>query len=446
MNTHEPISSLPEQRITELAAGFALGELDPAELQELYHLLRRDDATGHLAARVTWQTLTTAIDLRATMSTRFQDTIRHRVATGRDDAGPESFLGRMAARLGWDRPQLEAVPVPEDTPPAPRRTAWIAISLCVLVGSVLLWVAFGRSQAFARITAVEGVATVEGTGVRPGLALDRRPVIVDAGSRVRLAWPAGHEATIHGPANLVPHANGLSLSSGTGWLRLTDAFALGLPDGRLQTAGAARLAVQITRGHSLIGVSSGELRLGPSGTPHAKRILAGQATTGDGTVFPWVTRARWTSEARDEETDCIRKLACPDGLAAWKLEAGIRFATLEDALIIRGPVPTVGGTDEEPAPPPSAPPTITIRPGRLTLRAPGGAPLRISLSGPPLLARRLVLAAPLGQAAHLRIQGVPQEIPLPFRQPPRELRCVREARLDPLRFHSGPPPQPPADG
>jgi hypothetical protein len=280
--------------------------------------------------------------------------------------------------------------------------------------------------------------------VRPGLVLDRRPVIVDAGSRIALAWTAGHEATICGPANLVPHANGLSLSSGIGWLRTTDTFALGLPDGRVQTPGAARLAVQITRGRSLIGVSSGELRLGPSGTPRAKRITAGQATTAGGAVFPWVTRVQGTTESLDDNAR-IQKLDCPHGLAAWHLEADIRFTTLDDALILRAPFPTGAPADSE-GEPHSPRSTITVRPGRLTLHVPGETARHVSLSGPPLLARRLVLAAPLGQAARLRIQGYPQEIPLSFRQPPQELRYLRKARLDGFRFHSGPPPQPPVDG
>ena len=71
-------------RIAELATGFALGELDEAELRELYGALR-DARTGAASARVAWQALDVVGDLRSGLNERFQDALRHRLASAPDD-------------------------------------------------------------------------------------------------------------------------------------------------------------------------------------------------------------------------------------------------------------------------------------------------------------------------------------------------------------------------
>ena len=82
----------PEQYLLDLATGFALGELNDAELKDLYEHLRNDDAEE--AAKLTWKVLAHTLDMRMKLSPQFLDTIRHRIEHGdgvKDDAFPEVF-------------------------------------------------------------------------------------------------------------------------------------------------------------------------------------------------------------------------------------------------------------------------------------------------------------------------------------------------------------------
>ena len=67
-------------RLHYLATGFALGELEEAELRELYEELRQPGEPGIAAAQIAWRSLHHTLDLRTQMGSRFQDEVRSRIA------------------------------------------------------------------------------------------------------------------------------------------------------------------------------------------------------------------------------------------------------------------------------------------------------------------------------------------------------------------------------
>ena len=102
-----------DQRTMELATGFALGELDDAELEEFYELLREPGDLGVAAGQLAWETLGTMVDLRAQMGSSFQDTIYLKLAEGsKDDA---RFATKVRSKIGKSRPRLQPVAAPDPT-------------------------------------------------------------------------------------------------------------------------------------------------------------------------------------------------------------------------------------------------------------------------------------------------------------------------------------------
>ena len=101
------------------------------------------------------------------------------------------------------RPQLKEVDPPK--PRSPRSILWIPVGLTILAITAVLWVSLAKPEVdperLVDVTELYGRATVEGASVTEGRTLDRRPVIVPAGSRLTLTWPSGHEVVIEGPAN-----------------------------------------------------------------------------------------------------------------------------------------------------------------------------------------------------------------------------------------------------
>ena len=71
--------SKPEDRIHELATGFALGELSKTDMAELLEYLQADGKAGEVAAQAAWDVLGTTVHIRSVIGHQFQDTLMHRL-------------------------------------------------------------------------------------------------------------------------------------------------------------------------------------------------------------------------------------------------------------------------------------------------------------------------------------------------------------------------------
>lgn len=433
-----------EKRLVELATGFALGELETHELQELYERIRSGDTDGNRAARIVWETLGTAVDLRAVLDQQFEHTVRHRLEdtaeTGEDDAGiapagrSRGFLRKLASRIGIVKPTLQPVP---PVPPVPtaaarsrgrRRTVGLALlGACLAIALLVVWLVRDTS---VKVTAVTGSVTLEGRAVTPGTSLPRSPVIAAEGSRLWLRWPDGHTAVIAGPANLVPHRSGLSLSSGTAWFETRGPFTLGLPDGGAQTAAPGEFAAVIRENQSLVGVSSGSLKVN---VRYQQQILEpGTAAVLGGPSFPWKKRLDWRD--RDSGKDpkrTTRTFADPGSPAAWGMTATLRWSSVEDELRITFP-----GTQK------SEEGFVAIRPGSVRISAPGKLERMWPLSAAPLLPRRVELEVPHAGRPVIRIEGLEEPLTLPSRKFPGALEFSKSLKLDEFTARTGPQPRP----
>jgi hypothetical protein len=83
------------------------------------------------------------------------------------------------------------------------------------------------------------------------------PVVLPAGSRLRLRWSNGTVATIHGPASVVPQPAALSLVQGSVTVDTAAFFTIGLPDGKLAAESQARVAAEVDAGASSVALERG---------------------------------------------------------------------------------------------------------------------------------------------------------------------------------------------
>ncbi len=277
----------PDPRLEELAAGWAIGALAPAELEELLARLRRDD--GAAAAATVWRHLTTTADLRAQLSPAMSDSVRLRLGRG---GGVAEAIRR---RIGPARPGL--APVVDGGEPPPRR--WGQVLTLAGFGLIALlawwWWRPAGGAAVARVVALEGTATLSGEALAPGSALDPRSLVVPAGARLELAWPGGGGATLLGPAMAVAQGDGLSLHAGAA--RCRGPLRLGLPDRVVELPAQARAAVAVRDALSSLGCAAGAF------TVDGRQLAPGQASAG-GEPFPWRTITA----------------ALPAGLPVWQAE------------------------------------------------------------------------------------------------------------------------------
>ena len=356
-----------EQRIFELATGFALGELDDAELGELYDALRAPGEAGATAAHAAWDTLHTIVDLRAELGTSFQDALYLRL-TEEFAGGDPAFGDKLRARLGHARPRLSPV---EPPPASPRRHGWLIATLVaalVIAAGALALALAGRGEApVATVTALAGSPTLDGRTLALGSAIDRRQIVVPAGAQLTLGWRDGARATIAGPAAAVAGPRSLSLPSGRSWCTGSDGFALGLPDRAtaLAVPDGTAIAIAIADSRSTLAVARG-------------RLADSQVTLEAGQVVDLTHPARpyaWRREALP-----VAVAATPGAAhARWRMEGTAAWGDSSDTLRLRCAQRDGGEV------------VLELTPGRVLVLVDGTETQRVALGGAPLAERRCEL-------------------------------------------------------
>ena len=407
-----------EQRILELATGFALGELDDAELSELYDALRAPGAAGADAARATWETLSTVVDLRAELGTTFQDALYLRL-TEEFAGGNPAFGEKLRARLGHAHPRLTAV----EPPAAPRRQhpwliAALAAALVIATGAVALALT-GRGDApVATVAALAGSPTLDGRSLTVGMAIDRRQLVVPAGAQLTLTWGDGARATIAGPAAAVAGPRSLSIPSGRLWCTGADGFALGLPDRAtaLAVPGGTAIAIAIADSRSTVAVSTGRL------VDSQFALEAGRAAdlAHPGQPYAWRRDPLPAGAIADPGADHAR----------WRLTGTARWSDTSDVLRLRC---TRRGGGEI---------VIELSPGRALVVVDGTETQRLTLGGAPLAERTLDLRGD-ARGLNMAIGTQRVEIGLGAAIEAVTWQAVGAARLTDAMFSTGPERQPP---
>ncbi|MFW5699083.1 MAG: hypothetical protein ACOCYN_04435 [Planctomycetota bacterium] len=418
------MSSYDTDDLQQLATGFALGELDDADLQRLYDLLRARQDSGREAALVVWQTLATTLDLRTAFGAPFPEAVelalreREPAPTHGADTPPQrGFLERFLGVFGVERPRLDQVDAP---PPHPRR-AWrslhLLVVMAVLLGAaVMLWRSLTAAEPAVVVATAQGRCEAEdGAALQAGQSVDQRQIALGDGARLALRWRTGNQAIIDGPATAAPLSAGLSLPRGNARLALNTAFTLGLPDARLACAPGSRLAVTVADGRSVAGLAAGSAQLIAGGQTH--ELAPGQASDG-ATVFPWI-RAGGADELQDGALPPAWRAA-----TVWELRFTAAAAGPGDAVLLQ--------TDEGV--------WLRITAGLVELRATPDAPppVGLPLPGPPRLAHtyRLVRRGP--GAPQLELDGRRLEPRLLGEHPPLRVVVQGAATLTGLAFISGP--------
>jgi hypothetical protein len=403
-----------DQRLLELSTGFALGELEEAELREFYDLLR-DPERGADAARLAWETLGVVVDLRSELGTGFQDTLAfrlHKEAGGTDS----QFETRMRTRIGASRPRLQPISPPSTT--RRGRRAWLAIAAFAGLTAVVAVIAVsgGTAPPSARVAAMDGTASQDGRLLTLGSTIDRRQVVVPSGSRLTLAWQDGSDAVLVGPASAVVGPASLSLLSGQIWLSAAAAFTLGLPDSAkpLTLQRATRCAVEIRDSRSLVGVATG-------------------AASGDGFAVasgPAVAIGRGAPYAWSEQALPAGTVAAPGAdHATWRMSGTLAFDDTAAAVVIR----CERGQ--------GAPVVITAQPGRVVVSEDGNEVQRMVLAGAPLVARQ-ILASSDGSEFSLLVGGQRLSLPLRFAIAGVSWQATGRAAIEQALFATGPQRQP----
>lgn len=354
-------------RVIDLATGFALGELQEAELKELYDLLREGEGRGTKAAHVCWQTLGMVTDLRSEVGSAFQDTVRLRLTQDRSGR----FTARLLGRLGFRGLGLQPVETPEPSGEL-RRALWIligAITTIVLI-AILIWTLTDGRGGRASVTALRGAATIAGDPLVPGGQVDHRTLVVKPGGQVTLALSGGTSATIAGgdepgsEAVATLRGNGLVLLRGRAWITARAGFSLVLPD-RSSTAltDDTALAAEIIDGRGFVGVRRGELR-----ADRLERTLTENQAAGPAGAHAW----RW-------EWDASGGAVAPGQPAPsdWRFVAEVTWNDPANTALLR----FLGdaGDDVE----------LRLTPGTVAVAVGGKETQRVALSGSPLLAIHL---------------------------------------------------------
>jgi len=412
------VPSDPDPRILELATGFALGDLDDAELSELYDRLRAPGEAGAEAARAAWDTLYTIVDLRAELGTGFQDALYLQL-TEEFAGGDPAFAQKLRARLGHSRPRLTPVEPPA---PPPRRHPWLiaALAAALLIAAAAVAVALaGRGEApVATVAALAGSPTLDGRTLAVGAAIDRRQIVVPAGAQLTLAWPDGARATIAGPAAAVAGPRSLSIPSGQLWCSGGDGFALGLPDRATALAlpRGTTIAITIADSRSTLAVTTGRI------ADSEITLEAGQAVAlaHPGRPYPW------------------RRDALPAGAAAvpgadharWRVTGTATWNDGADHLRVRCGWRSGGEI------------VIELTPGRARIVVDGTETQRLALSGAPLAERILDLR---GDARALSVAIGTQRIEVGLGAAIEQVTWEADgaARLTDATFATGPERQPP---
>ena len=303
-----------DARIAELATGFALNELDDAQLHELHGYLV-DPQLGRGAARTAWKTLHTVTDLRAEQARVWHDTLRSRLAANLESGGPTTVTNRLMARLGLRRGGLPPVTARHATYVPEAHSVWLRVGLAVgglmIVAGAIAGYAWSRQAAVAHIDSVIGRAVIAGRASGPGDALDGQPLSVADEAQVSVRWPDGTLLKLIGPGTLIPQQNSVAVLGGTAWIQVAGTFGIGLPDRRVRASTAARLVVEVAGERSCLSIARGPV------VDAAEQPLSAQTCLIGDHSFAW-SQQTWAA---------LPEVVPLPGAARWQLTA----TTLADA-------------------------------------------------------------------------------------------------------------------
>jgi len=443
-------ASSPENvnaRIAELAAAFALGELNDLDLREFYNYLRADGAAGPAAAAIAWQQLGTVTDLRAALSQTFQDTVRHRLAQA---GSSQRFTSAMRNRLGAGRPTLEPVTWP--VLGVNIRPRWVLIAsvtvATIAVAAVFAFAANGhRESGGCVVSSVQGDAQLSGMALTPGAAIfGGEPVAVQPGGQIALQWPDGTTAVLAGPANAVVQPGGLSLTAGTAWVTAGATFTCGLPDATLRAGAGSRSAVAVDAFRSVVGVVHGSVAVGQGHGDHGVEHPNADRTLGEGTTAAAAggSPLRWRSLSSGTVAPGVAAYVL-DGAVDWRFAATVAWRGADDHVRLG-----VRGADG------SNLIDLTMIPGSVSLALavttlaatpdapaiPAHAPQTIAITGPPLAALPFEFIAISG---HVTVEVAGRELASVDLPPASSLTIDPPGwlGLTAVAAHTGPPPMPP---
>ncbi len=415
-----PTLPAQEARIAELATGFALGELDEAELHELYGALR-DARTGAATARIAWQSLDVVGDLRSGLNERFQDALRHRLASAPDDG----FATRMWRRLGFAARGLDPVAAPAPSPVA-RTVALVTVVLCAMalaIGATLLFL--GRhASAPATVTAVLGETRSGERVLIPGAGLDQRRLAVTPNGQLSLAWPDGASAVLVGPwlpegsgrADALAHHDGLELAEGRAWISAGPGFTVLLPDRTcIVTEPDTELAIEVVDHHSWVGIARGACD-GGAGT-----MVGARQGLGPAGIYAWV----WKWDA------VSGTLAGPGQVpGTWRMNADLGWSAATDSADF-----ALESTGKHTV-------TLACIPGQLVVNVDGSEAGRLATTGSPLLATRLDLEQREGRKLTITLAGRTLAVDVPEALVRFQLTANGGAMAKVMAFNPLPTPRP----
>ena len=244
-----------QQRLDELATGYAIGALNSDELAELHALISEAGPLQSQAIASCWQSLQTTIDLRSVVGKQFEDTVRHRVSK----PNGASFVGSVLARIGFRKPGLRPLDVPPDLPPVATSSRFMGLVLgAILVVLAVAWWLFGRNATLAEVTDVRGYAHHFGHALQLGMELEDSLLSVDPGSQLRLLLRDGGQLMAQGPAQITLHDAGLSLPLGR--FRIINGSnkqTITLPDHHITLQAHAELEVMCQQSTSQVVLTAG---------------------------------------------------------------------------------------------------------------------------------------------------------------------------------------------
>ena len=180
----QPPQAAEHERLEELATGFALGDLNQAELTELHEQLQGDKPAARQAAATCWSALETTVDLRAAMDHSLPDTVVHRIA----NPNPHSFISSVFGRLGFSRPRLKPITTAksQDSGPGLRPAPFLIASAITIMLLVILWLLWPSPVQYS-VRELGGVVRLAGTQVQLGATVANGLLTVPAGGRMVLA-------------------------------------------------------------------------------------------------------------------------------------------------------------------------------------------------------------------------------------------------------------------
>lgn len=408
-----------DARVADLATGFAIGDLDEAELRELYDLLRDEQGHGERAAKIAWQTLGVVTDIRAQVSTTFQDTVQHRLAQASMSG---RFTNALLKRLGLRNGGLQPVETPQ--PKAQLRIAmWFVVALVsgALLAGAIGWIwSVSRSER-AIVTALHGSATIAGQLLIPGATVDHRSLVVKPGGQVTLLWDDGTSVAIAGAddgseAVATVRKDGLVLLRGRSWITGRRGFTLTLPDRRCQVAADdSAIAAQVVGQRGFVGVRRGVLadeRLGDL-------LLKEKMGSGPAGAFRW----EWSWDAL---SGSLARGETPP--SDWVLAGDITWHDLNDTVKM-----AFAGESGL---------ALRIIPGLVVVLNQGQEVQRLTLPGSPLLNMHLSLRQSEAKNLTVAVDDLSLTVPLTAPIGGYRLHIDGGAMVKVDAFHALPTPRP----